>query len=127
MNELVVYLCLHVSDVCKLWIVPLVFGGSLHDQFNDGRKLCEVDDGSDERGRQGSTPAHMGENPGLKQNNSRAISPRHKNIFITVVACHASAPNMAKASRCHISFFSHSQAPRLLHPLTLPSPPISQI
>ena len=72
-------------------------------------------------------PGRRRQNPGLKTNNPRAISPRrHKrNIFITV-ACHVSAPNMAKASGDVVShfFFSPSrQAPRLLHVhLTSPSP-----
>jgi hypothetical protein len=59
----------------------------------------------DEAGAQG----HEGrENPGLKKNIPPCdLPPRHKIIIFITVACHASAPIMAKALRCHISFFPH--------------------
>ena len=80
--------------------------------IRDGRTLCQ----EDRIGREVQTKEHTrtrwGETPGLKQNNPRAISPRDtRTNFITVAACHASAPNMAKASRCHISLFFHSFFP----------------
>jgi len=66
---------------------------------------------ADQEHREDKDTGTQGGEPGAKKINPRAISPQDTIIiFITVAACHASAPNMAKASGVTSRFF-HSFFP----------------
>ena len=124
-----VSMIMYGSAVCKLSIVPLVFRRLLHDRFATVELLCHVV-GSDERCRQKSTPTHRGENPGLKQDNPRAISPRDKKTSLLwwrpAMRAH---PTWQRPLDVHISFFSLSSdlstSTSLATSSYLTSPPIS--